>query len=234
LPIFNRLQQLRLELNEEDKLFPHVAECNQLRVLQVLFRTSESVSAETLRTIVVANSLTLEELRLSCSTTAPCTLASSLEAGAEGAEKWSVLAQCKRLRVMELPLDRALMLSPHLFEALGKLPAFQSLELALSASSLQCKPQPSLLLAALSSSSWCSVRLFLPSTTNAAAVRSAGGLTTLLPPPGPDQLLQLPERLTAALRRLRVFIKRASHPTERCFVLHRTSDSSQLKWHLEY
>src|SRR4051794_34947325 len=62
LNVFVRLQQLRLQLDNE-RLLPRVAECNHLRVLQLSFHTRSGASAESLCAIVAANAATLEELR---------------------------------------------------------------------------------------------------------------------------------------------------------------------------
>jgi hypothetical protein len=72
------------------------------------------------------------------------------------------------------------------------------------------------------SSSWCSIRLFLPCTlgTNAVHIVSAADVARLLPP----STLALQTTTDAALTRLRVFIKRVAHPKERCFVLRNANE----------
>jgi hypothetical protein len=233
---FTRLQQLRLELSG-DKLLPHLAQCKQLRVLQLRFCTPDAVRAESLCAIVAANAATLEELCFSRDMVHPwrCSLASALNQEAEGAEKWGVLANCAQLRVLELPLTQKGALTSHLFEALAKLTAFQSLQLALPAVPSHCRPQGTLLSSALSSSSWCSVRLFLPDASTVAALRSTGGLSRMLPPPSTQTELLHSLSSTITLHRLRVFLQCASDSTERCFVLRQTNDEEgPLVWHNEY
>jgi len=214
---FARLQQLRLELYDA-LLLPHVAQCNQLRVLQVCSHRM-SISAEFLCNIAAANAATLEELRL--------TMSESTGAAAN----WSAFARCARLRVFELPTGGQ---SPHLFVALSKAPAFQSLELALTTQLSQSRLLPSLLSSALAALSWCSVRLFLPAASSraAAVLPSAVDLAAVLSPASLSLTFQPPS--DAALRRLRVFVSCASQSTERCFVLRKLSSGGALKWQSEY
>jgi hypothetical protein len=228
LSVFTRLQQLRLELSG-DKLLPHLAQCNQLRVLQMRFCTPDAVRAESLCAIVAANAAMLEELRF-CIVSPRYSLASALAEDAVDADKWSVLATCMRLRVLELPLDRSL--SSHVLHALAKIPAFQSLELALTKRQLprSASVRTTLLPCALSSSSWCSVCLFLPA--KGGALLSASEVVTMLPPTAPSSLVEAAS--AAALRRLRVLVSRISYSTERCFVLHRPADAGSIKWQREY
>jgi hypothetical protein len=138
-----------------------------------------------------------------------------------------------RLRVLELPLDRTMTLTPHLLVALAQLPVFQSLELVLSASPSQSRPLEQLLPFVLSSSSWCSVRLLLTETRSLPTLPAPGGLAKLFPPSSAMAEMTQPPS-TAALRRLRVFVSRDSHPSERCFVLRKTTGDGSLKWQIEY
>jgi hypothetical protein len=245
-----RPQQLRLDIYNSDKVLRHLAQCNKLRVLQLRFRTSSTtgtITADSLCAIVAANAATLEELCFSRDMDTPsdetsfasfpskhgCPLALALEDGAAGAEKWSVLVQCARLRLLEVPLDTTL--TPHLLNALANASAFQSLDLVLP--SWMCRSshrtQLSLVSAALSAVSWCSVRLL--NAIGTMGLRSADELAKMLPPPPLEQLAQPAEQLAAALRRLRVFVQRAATPTERCFVLRNTNDGdARLQWQLEY
>jgi hypothetical protein len=119
------------------------------------------------------------------------------------------------------------------FEALGKLPIFQSLELALATPHLKhCSSQKTLLRFALSSASWCSVRYFLPSPSppNAATLFTTDQLAKMLP----TATLRFLSPSDAALSRLRVFVCCASQATERCFVLRKQSAEGPLKWQREY
>jgi hypothetical protein len=227
LNVFVRLQQLRLQLDNE-RLLPRVAECNHLRVLQLSFHTRSGASAESLCAIVAANAATLEELRFGI-TDQRLLLQSALAAGASGEANWSALSQCVRLRVLELPVHFAL--TSHLLEALALAPVFQSLELALPGLPSKYTSQVALLPSALSSSSWCSVRLFFPSMADAYALRSTAGLAKLLPPSSAD--MDQPSS-ASALSRLRVFVKCASHSAERCFMLCRPNDDGSLQWQREY
>jgi hypothetical protein len=231
LSIFARLQQLRLQL-VTNKLLPHLAECNQLRVLQLRFCMKATVRSQSLCAIIAPNAATLEELCFSRNFDDrwQSKLASALT---KCAGQWRVLAKCVRLRMFELPLDAAL--THHLLDALAQAPVFQSLDLSLPAAPWRCNAQSTLLLSALSSLSWCSVRLFLPEKSSPATLRSITGLTKMLPPPGPAQLVQPPTSLTAALRRLRVFVKRAGYSDERCFILRKANEGDgRLEWQLEY
>jgi hypothetical protein len=64
--IFARLQELHVQLDDERSLpLSRLAECNQLRVLQLCFGPYVAVSARSLCAIVAANATTLEELRFS-------------------------------------------------------------------------------------------------------------------------------------------------------------------------
>jgi hypothetical protein len=227
LTVFAHLQQLRLEL-DDSKLLPHMAQCNQLRVLELSFDSRSGASAESLCAIVVANAATLEELRFSCERRYLLP-SSAFTEGAAGVANWCVLAQCVRLRVLELPVPDVL--TRHLLSALAQAPAFQSLELALPASPWRCTPQRTLLRSALSSSSWCSVRLFLPSNSSVATLRSTAGLTKMLPPPSSKAVQSTS---AATLRRLRVFVKRAGYADECCFVLRKTNSDGLLEWQCEY
>jgi hypothetical protein len=227
LPLFARLQQLRLHLYDDTLLF-HLTQCAQLRVLQILFCMSDAVRLECLCAIVSANATTLEELRFSCD------IESSLEPamvdGATDGEKWSVLSQCERLRVLELPLVGTL--TPHLLHALAKAPVFQSLELRVPMLLWRYSPQLALLPSVLSSaSSWCSVRIFLSAGSRAAApLSSADDLTMMLSPAS----LTFRPPSNAALRRLRVFVRCTSQSTERCFVLRKSNSGGPLKCQSEY
>ena len=228
--VFTQLQQLRLEL-DDNKLLPHMAQCNQLRVLELFFRGKDPITAKSLCAVVSANTAALEELRFSVRWQG-CSLSSAFSEGDAGATNWCVLVKCEQLRVLELPLSD--MLTPHLLNALAQAPAFQSLELALPASPWRCTPQKMLLRSALASSSWCSVRLFLPEKTIAAALRSlAAGLSKLLPPSSATATLNEPSS-AAALHRLRVFVRRMPDSTERCLVLRQTNDSGSFEWQYEY
>jgi hypothetical protein len=215
LTMFAPLQQLRLQL-DDGSLLPYVAQCNQLRVLQICSHRTY-ISGESLCTIVAANAATLEEVRLTI----------WVFTGAAAAANWSAFARCARLRVFELPMDGQ---SPHLFVALSKAPAFQSLELALTTQLSQSRLLPALLPSALSSSSWCSVRLFLPAASKAAAPPSTADLTAMLSPAS----LTFQPPSDAALRRLRVFVCCTSQSTEHCFVLRKSSGGGLLKWQCEY
>jgi hypothetical protein len=235
LVIFTQLQRLRVQLHGTG-LLPHLAECRHLRVLELSFQTSDAISAESLCAIVSANAATLEELRFVTDWWG-YSLPSAFLNGDAGAAKWSALANCTRLRVLGLPLDRTVTLTPHVLVALAQLPVFQSLELVLSASPSQCRPLEQLLPSVLVSSSWCSVRLFLTETRSLPTLPAAGGLAKLLPPssatPTAEQDQHHPPSV-AALRRLRVFVSRVSHASERCFVLRKTTDDGPLKWQIEY
>jgi hypothetical protein len=235
LSVFTHLQQLRLEFHDAAWL-PHLAECNQLRVLQLLFRARGSISAESLCAIVSANAATLEELRF-CFNLNGSSLPSAFSEGDAGAANWCALAKCERLRVLELPLTCSVRLSSYLLRALAKARAFQSLVLALLVPPSQCQPQLTLLRSALTSVSWCSVRLFFSAeTTDEYLLSSAAHVAHLLPPSTPEQLavIQPPAHLSAALHRLRVFGTCASHSSERCFVLRMTKDGASPKWQREY
>jgi hypothetical protein len=59
---------------------------------------------------------------------------------------------------------------------------------------------------------------------------SSADMDKLLPP----STLTLQPPSTTALRRLRVFVKRVSYASERCFVLRRLSEIGSLKWQCEY
>jgi hypothetical protein len=224
LSTFARLQQLCLEFRDVALLI-HLAHCTQLRVLQLSSSTSGPVNAESLCAIVSANAATLEELRF-CLCWKGYSLPSAFAEGGIGAAKWSVLASCARLRVLELPLKNPMRLSSHLLRALADA---QSLELALPAAPSECTPQMALLPSALASSSWCSVRLFLPAgTTDADLLSSAPDVAKMLP------LMAVPPSI-ASLRRLRVFMRGASLSTERCFRLRMTNDGyGSIKWQREY
>jgi hypothetical protein len=230
--VFMRLQELRL-LGCDGRMLSHVAKCNRLRVLHIFFVGYSGVTAKALCAVVAANAATLEELRFSCQQGYNSSLGSAFKGGAaSGVTQWSVLAQCVRLRVLELPLSGVL--TPHLCRALAEAPVFQSLELALPAAPSECRPQVALLPSALASSSWCSVRLFLPSRTSAAALRSlAAGLSKLLPPSSATVEFGQPPSATA-LHRLRVFVRRMPDSTERCFVLRQTNGGGSFEWQYEY
>jgi hypothetical protein len=161
LLVFTRLQQLRLQL-DDNALLPHLAHCRQLRVLQLFFVTRDIIRTEPLCAIVAANAATLEELRFSCDNFRGYSLASALREGAKCASHWSVFALCVRLRVLELSVDSTL--ASHVPVALATLPGFQSLELTLLAPPPRYSQETALLWlpVVLSSVSWCSVRLRLP------------------------------------------------------------------------
>jgi hypothetical protein len=132
------------------------------------------------------------------------------------------------LRVLELPLAGTL--SPHLLHALATAPVFQSLELALPKRVSQCSPQEALLGAALSSWTWCSVRLFFPEeTTNDPVLPSAVDVAKVLPLVASEAAPSV-----AALNRLRVFVCCASQSIQRCFVLRKPSAEGPLKWLRDY
>jgi hypothetical protein len=133
------------------------------------------------------------------------------------------------LRVLELPLTDSVRMTPHLLSALAKAPAFQSLELALTTPLLRCQPQVALLPSALSSSSWCSVRLIVPETTG---LRSTAGLAKFLPPSSALSALEQ-SASAAALRRLRLIVRCESSPNEYCFALCQRN-VGLFQWQSEY
>jgi hypothetical protein len=233
--IFSHLQQLHVQIHNANMLH-HLAKCNQLRVLQLCVDTLEAIQAGTLCAIVTANAATLEKLCFSCINIERYSglRASPLAAGAAGEEQWSALASCVRLRVLGLPLTFSVRLTPHLLHALSQAPVFQSLELALPAPPSECAVQWTLLPSALTSASWCTVRLVFPATRCPAALRTVVGLTKMLPLSSvtASRELGLPPS-AAALRRLRVIVQRASFRDERCFRLHLSSDGP-LEWQGNY
>jgi hypothetical protein len=88
--VFTQLRQLNLQLYDGTSLL-ELAQCNQLRALQLCFREADEVSADTLCAIVASNAASLEELCVRC-LSSQHSLASALEDGAEGADKWNVIS----------------------------------------------------------------------------------------------------------------------------------------------
>jgi hypothetical protein len=246
LDLFSRLHQLCLEINEAD-LLQHVAHCSHLRRLQLSASDNIRVPAKMLCAIVQANAGTLEEFRL-CLSESRCsekdsgwpTFTPAIQGDPHsrnpaddegGMDRWSVLADCPRLRVVELPSRTDV--APQLLAALSKAPSFQSLDLRLPP--LVSPRLRALLPCALASSSWCSIRFLCARTVQ---LSSSADVEGLLPadaavfdssPSGADSRssrAQLPS--TATLQRLRIFIRRAAD-SERCFMLHSTSAGS-LEW----
>jgi hypothetical protein len=84
------------------------------------------------------------------------------------------------------------------------------------------------------SSSWCSLRLFLPeSSTGLPSVLSFAAM--LPPPPGPAQLPSMAAGSgTAAWRRLRVFVHHPSQARECCFALRKPNGLRPFTWQREY
>jgi hypothetical protein len=234
LDFFSRLHQLSLTIDEPD-LLQHVAQCKQLRRLELSAPCGVRATTEMLCAIIQSNSASLEELRL-------ChfglrgserkgqwpSFAAIIEADennpADVAEmdRWSVLATCPYLRIVELPIKNEV--APQLLAALAKAPVLQALELSLPP---RLYPQSAVLLqSAMTSSSWCTIRFLCAQSTQ---LRDAAELEELL---SADGAASEPAPSSAALRRLRVFARRCAG-TEHCFMLHPTAAGS-FEWQQEY
>jgi hypothetical protein len=238
LDLFSRVHQLCLTIDESD-LLEHVAQCKELRRLQLSAPYGIGASTAALCKIVEANADTLEELRLCHAGSRSTEIKSSWPSFALLVEadpndpvdvaemdRWAVLANCPRLRILELPIKNEV--APQLLSALADAPAFQALELGLW-SRLHPQSHP-LLQWALASPSWCTIRFHCAQPFH---LRDAAELEELLPAAGavPDLA---PWPSSAALRRLRVFTRRAAG-TEHCFMLHPVAAAAgSLEWQQEY
>lgn len=164
-----------------------------------------------------ANAATLEELRLgdnlrldrewedaptcgasaaSCSTAAAVTVTSQ----SPPHDHWNALAQCRRLRVLELPsCDASGALPDGVLAALSSLPGFSSLELSLFPKALTLTP---LLFQSIAlSRSWCRLHLRLLHPQAPPDLLRGGALQTQMP-------AELLDEATA--RRLRVYVHKGT------------------------
>jgi hypothetical protein len=253
LHLFSRVHQLCLTIDESD-LLEHVAQCTQLRRLQLNARRSIRATAEMMCKIVQANANSLEELRLCHSGWRSSedkrewpSFALIVEADENNPadvadmERWSVLADCPHLRIVELPIKNEV--APQLLSALAKTPVFQALELSLPPR-LYPQSHP-LLQSALSSRTWCTIRFYcafafqLPNATEledllpaAGAASDAAPSNVAAPAASSSSSNSVPNSVT--LRRLRVFARRST-ATEHCFMLHSSpTAAASFEWQQEY
>jgi hypothetical protein len=236
LDFFSRLQELSLRLDHPFFL-DHLAHCNQLRVLRLIADSNTRITTQAVCAVIAANAATLEELRL-CHWISRSAepkynwpaFATIVEANPNdpddvaAMEHWSVLADCPRLRILEVPIKNEV--APQLLAALTKAPAFQALELSLPP---RLYPQsPPLLQSALASATWCSIRFLYPDPQ----LRNVEELESFMSAAGATQEGGvLPS--SVALRRLCVITRRAVMMNERCFMLRSTAEGS-LEWQQEY
>jgi hypothetical protein len=135
LDLFSRVHQLCLTLDESD-LLPHVAQCTELRRLQLNARRGIRATAEMICKIVQANANSLEELRLCHAGWRSSedkqewpSFALIVEADENNPadiaemERWNVLADCPHLRIVELPIKNEV--APQLLAALTTAPVFK-------------------------------------------------------------------------------------------------------------
>jgi hypothetical protein len=245
LDLFSRLHQLCLEINEAD-LLQHVAHCTHLRRLRLIARNPVHATAKMLCAIVQTNAATLEEFRL-CAKEDSFITAMEANPADDDAEmkRWTVLADCPRLRIVELPIRTDV--APQLLAALSKAPAFQALELSLPP---RLYPQsPPLLQSALSSRTWCTIRFHcafafqLPNATELEDLLPAAGAASDSSPSNAQAQAAAPAASSSSsnsvpnsvtLRRLRVFARRST-ATEHCFMLHSSpTAAASFEWQQEY
>jgi hypothetical protein len=222
----------------------HLQRCSQLRVLELsassIFGPLAMLSAQELQRTLAACSETLEELRLdetirldrsdaaaeavaAAQTSAhPASAAAAVsppQPHSQVPNGWGALAQCTRLRVLEMALQPNTAHSG-MMQALSLLPVFQSLELTVSRHPAERREQrwpahgfklpKTSLQYIVRSRSWCSLHLHRRADVLPVNLLSRGGLAEQLPPLHVDD---------ATASRLRVYDHRAGSAKVRSYAI---------------